>query len=259
LVPALGQPEKYQQMLTNAQIRNAKRTEKPWKVADGGGLDLLVAPNGGRYWRYNYRFNGKQTTLSLGVYPDVTLAMARSRHQRARQLLADAIDPGVERDTSEKTFEGVAREWHTHWKPTTLSLNEKTVAINALRRVVPKMPQCNEPEGKEKMIPYADYDIIFVKAYRSASDEVLLGERLNGTRSICGFFDDEHFFDYWFVLTGKATRLIGHQMQPLEAADLDNRGRSEWVFHSLSGEDDEGYELFYGAFSKHAHFHWSEH
>jgi integrase len=103
-------------MLTNAQIRSAKRAEKPWKVADGGGLHLLVAPNGGRYWRYNYRFNGKQKTLALGVYPDVSLAMARSRHQRARQLLADAIDPGAERETSEKTFEVVARDWHTHWK-----------------------------------------------------------------------------------------------------------------------------------------------
>ena len=66
--------------------------------------------------QYNYRFNGKQKTLALGVYPDVTLAMARSRHQRARQLLADAIDPGAERETSEKTFEVVARDWHTHWK-----------------------------------------------------------------------------------------------------------------------------------------------
>jgi len=103
-------------MLTNAQIRSAKRAQKPWKVADSGGLHLLVAPNGGRYWRYSYRFNGKQKTLALGVYPDVTLAMARSRHQRARQLLADAVDPGAERETSQKTFEVVAREWHTHWK-----------------------------------------------------------------------------------------------------------------------------------------------
>ena len=103
-------------MLTNAQIRSAKRAQKPWKVADSGGLHLLVAPNGGRYWRYSYRFNGKQKTLALGVYPDVTLAMARARHQRARQLLADAIDPGAERETSEKTFEVVARDWHTHWK-----------------------------------------------------------------------------------------------------------------------------------------------
>jgi integrase len=103
-------------MLTDAQIRSARRAPKPWKVADGGGLHLLVAPNGGRYWRYSYRFNGKQKTLALGVYPDVTLAMARTRHQHARQVLADGIDPGAGRDTSEKTFEVVAREWHVHWK-----------------------------------------------------------------------------------------------------------------------------------------------
>ena len=103
-------------MLTDAQIRSPRRAQKPWKVADGGGLHLLVAPNGGRYWRYSYRFNGKQKTLALGVYPDVTLAMARTRHQHARQHLADGIGPGAERETSEKNFEAVAREWHVHWK-----------------------------------------------------------------------------------------------------------------------------------------------
>jgi hypothetical protein len=85
LVSALGQPEKYQQMLTNPQIRSAKRAEKPWKVADCGGLHLLVAPNGGRYWRYNYRFNGKQKTLAMGVYPDVTLnSRDKPRGERLR-------------------------------------------------------------------------------------------------------------------------------------------------------------------------------
>ncbi|HTY50227.1 MAG TPA: integrase arm-type DNA-binding domain-containing protein [Steroidobacteraceae bacterium] len=103
-------------MLTDAQIRSAKRAEKPRKISDGGGLHLLVAPSGGRYWRYNYRFDGKQKTLALGVYPDVSLAMARGRHQHARQLLADGIDPGAQRETSTKTFEVVAREWHTRWK-----------------------------------------------------------------------------------------------------------------------------------------------
>jgi DNA-directed RNA polymerase specialized sigma24 family protein len=93
---------------------NALRS--PGRSRTAAACIFLVAPNGGRYWRYNYRFNGKQKTLALGVYPDVTLAMARSRHQRARQLLADAIDPGAERKTSEKTFEVVARDWHTHWK-----------------------------------------------------------------------------------------------------------------------------------------------
>jgi hypothetical protein len=98
-------------MLTDARIRRAKRDQKAWKVADGGGLHLLVAPNGGRYWRYSYRFNGRQKTLALVIYPDVPLARARARHQRARQLLADGVDPGAERDTSQKTFEVVARDW----------------------------------------------------------------------------------------------------------------------------------------------------
>lgn len=65
------------------------------KIFDGRGLYLLVMPNGGRYWRYNYRFGGKLKTLALGVHPDVSLEKARLRHQVARTLLADGIDPSV--------------------------------------------------------------------------------------------------------------------------------------------------------------------
>jgi hypothetical protein len=67
------------------------------KFSEGGGLYLLVAPTGGRYWRYNYRFNGKQKTLALGVYPDVPLEKARARHQAARRLLAAGTDPSLRR------------------------------------------------------------------------------------------------------------------------------------------------------------------
>ena len=88
----------------------------PVSSATAGGLYLLVAPNGGRYWRFGYRFAGKQKTLALGVYPDVSLAKARERHREARRLLADDIDPSAERRTASKTFEEVAREWHAHWK-----------------------------------------------------------------------------------------------------------------------------------------------
>jgi len=70
---------------------------RPWKISDGRGLYLMVAPTGGRYWRYNYRFGGRQKTLALGTYPDVPLHKARERHQRARSLLADGIDPGPAR------------------------------------------------------------------------------------------------------------------------------------------------------------------
>ena len=65
------------------------------KIFDGRGLYLLVMPNGGRYWRYNYRFEGKLKTLALGVHPDVSLDKARARHQVARTLLADGVDPSA--------------------------------------------------------------------------------------------------------------------------------------------------------------------
>jgi hypothetical protein len=65
------------------------------KIVDGRGLYLLVMPNGGRYWRYNYRFEGKHKTLALGVHPDISLDKARACHQAARSLLADGVDPSV--------------------------------------------------------------------------------------------------------------------------------------------------------------------
>ncbi len=81
------------QLLTDTTIRSIKLLRSPRKFSDGGALYLLVAPIGGRYWRYNYRFNGKQKTLALGIYPDVSLAKARARHQAARRQFADGIDP----------------------------------------------------------------------------------------------------------------------------------------------------------------------
>jgi hypothetical protein len=63
------------------------------KIFYSGGLYLLVTPNGGRYWRYNYRFRGKYNTLALGVRPDVSLEEARARHQAARSMLTSGIDP----------------------------------------------------------------------------------------------------------------------------------------------------------------------
>lgn len=103
-------------MLTETQVRGVKPTERAQKLSDGGGLYLHVAPNGGKYWRFNYRFDGKQKTLALGVYPDVPLAKARERHKEARQRLADGIDPSAEKQAAAKTFELVARDWHAHWK-----------------------------------------------------------------------------------------------------------------------------------------------
>jgi hypothetical protein len=81
--------------LTDTRVRNAKPTAKSYKLSDGGGMYLLVTPDGARYWRLDYRFAGKRRTLAFGVYPTVTLASARTRREEARALLAKEMDPGA--------------------------------------------------------------------------------------------------------------------------------------------------------------------
>ena len=77
--------------LTELEVKKTKPTDKQQKLTDGGGLYLLIHPNGGKYWQMAYRFGGKQKTLSLGVYPDISLADARDRREQARKLLANDI------------------------------------------------------------------------------------------------------------------------------------------------------------------------
>jgi hypothetical protein len=79
--------------LTFAAIKNPKGREKPYKLTDSDGLFLYVTPNGGRYWRMNYRHTGKQKTLAFGVYPDTGLAEAREQRDVARKVLAKGDDP----------------------------------------------------------------------------------------------------------------------------------------------------------------------
>src|ERR1700677_4117946 len=80
--------------LTDTAIRKAKSKEKPFKISDSGGLYLLVQPSGSKWWRYKYRFAGKEKLLALGAYPDVSLVDARERHSQARKALAAGNDPG---------------------------------------------------------------------------------------------------------------------------------------------------------------------
>lgn len=105
--------------LTDTAIRKAKPEAKPYKMADGGGLYLEVAPSGGKWWRYKYRITGKEKRLSLGTYPDTSLAEAREKHAAARKLVAQGIDPSAQRkaekaagaERAANSFEAVAREW----------------------------------------------------------------------------------------------------------------------------------------------------
>ena len=81
--------------LTDRAIRSTKPRSKPYKRFDERGLYLLVNPNGARYWRLKYRYDGKERVLALGVYADVSLKMARERRDNARRLVADGIDPNT--------------------------------------------------------------------------------------------------------------------------------------------------------------------
>ena len=110
--------------LTETAIRNAKPAEKPIRLFDGGGLYLEVSPRGGKWWRLKYRQNGKEKRISLGVYPDVGLKLARERRDEARKQIAQGQDPSdVKRAEkaqakaqAENSFEKVAREWHEKQK-----------------------------------------------------------------------------------------------------------------------------------------------
>jgi integrase len=102
-------------MLTETGIRSAKPKSKPYKVADGDGLYLLVNPNKSRWWRFKYRVDGKEKLLSLGVYPDVSLKLAREKRDEARKQLANGINPSEHRQATKQaradSFKAVADEW----------------------------------------------------------------------------------------------------------------------------------------------------
>lgn len=81
--------------ITFAQAKNAKRTDQQYKLTDSGGMFLLIHPNGSKYWRMNYRYGGKQKTLSLGVFPTVSILEAREHRDEAKKLLRAGEDPGL--------------------------------------------------------------------------------------------------------------------------------------------------------------------
>ena len=107
--------------LTDTAVRNAKPLTKPQRLFDSCGLYLEISPGGGKWWRFKYRFGGKEKRLSLGVYPAISLKDARDRRDALRKQIANDIDPGVRRraekaskaEAGANSFEVVAREWHT--------------------------------------------------------------------------------------------------------------------------------------------------
>ncbi|QQG35486.1 MAG: integrase arm-type DNA-binding domain-containing protein [Micavibrio aeruginosavorus] len=107
-------------MLTDKACRAAIPESKPKKIFDSQGLYLEVLPAGGKYWRLKYRYRGKEKRLALGVYPNISLAEARQRRDKAKRQLEEGIDPSfskkeekrLSKESGKNTFECIAREWH---------------------------------------------------------------------------------------------------------------------------------------------------
>lgn len=131
--------DKVLKMLTETALKNLKPKEKPYKVADQGGLYIQVSSTGGKHWRLKYRFNGKEKSYTIGTYPIISIKLAREKALEAKQLLAQNIDPSaakqlakLERAAQEEeqkevetkqafTFEKAFFDWHdfkqSDWTP----------------------------------------------------------------------------------------------------------------------------------------------
>lgn len=111
--------------LTARQVETSKPKEKAYKLSDGGGMYLEVAPNGSKYWRMKYRYAGKEKRLALGVYPSISLAQARAKREEAKHILALGDDPSLVKKAEKRekesqvnnSFEKITLEWHDYKKP----------------------------------------------------------------------------------------------------------------------------------------------
>ena len=110
--------------MSDAKVRNAKPRPKSYKLTDANRLFLLVTPNGGKLWRWNYTYDGKQKSMAFGAYPLVSLSDARTKRDEAYTILCEGRDPAIAKrlrieaniEAARQTFERVAREWHHNAK-----------------------------------------------------------------------------------------------------------------------------------------------
>lgn len=134
--------------LTDAKLRALKPTGKTRKLSDGGGLYIHLSPAGGKLWRLFYRFGGKQKTLALGKYPDVSLVEARKRRDEARELLGQGIDPGERKKEAKAatvavevakamTYEVIAREWFAKYSPSWTESNRTRILARQENDIFP--------------------------------------------------------------------------------------------------------------------------
>jgi len=132
-------------MLNDAKLCAAKPRDKEYKLTDSYRLYLLVKPGGGKLWRWNYAYGGKQKSMNFGIYPMVSLLEARAKRDEARALLGEGKDPAIVKrlriqanlDAAAMTFERVAREWHQTFKSQWASIHADDVIRSLERDVFP--------------------------------------------------------------------------------------------------------------------------
>ena len=131
--------------LIDSEVKAAQLKSKPYKLSDGGGLVLLVQPNGSKWWRFRYRFGGKENTVSIGVYPKVSLKDARKKRDAARELLNQGIDPSQHRQeqkhqqaiAASNSFESVARQWFEKWNHAKVEAHANQIQAMLERYIFP--------------------------------------------------------------------------------------------------------------------------
>lgn len=131
--------------LNHTAIEALKPRANAYSASDGRGLGLSIQPTGAKWWRFRYNFEGKAKLLSLGVYPDVSLAQARQRREDARKLVAEGIDPSVKRKDDRalklekgfNSFEQIANQWFDHWQITHNQRHAENVKSRIERNVYP--------------------------------------------------------------------------------------------------------------------------
>lgn len=132
-------------MLTDAKVRTAKPRPKAYKIADANRLFLMVTPSGGKLWRWNYEYDGKNKTMAFGAYPLVSLADAREKRDEAWSMLCEGHDPSVAKrlkieanlEAGRQTFERVAREWYENAKAQWATIHANDVIRSLERDVFP--------------------------------------------------------------------------------------------------------------------------
>lgn len=133
--------------LTDAKLRKLKPRDKAYKETDGLGLYVIVPPKGRPRWRFDYRYKGKRKTLSMGVYPDISLKAAREKRDAAREQVAQGLDPSMVRVSERRkdaesyanNFESIAREWFKKFSSGWAESHSKRVMRRLEANVFPRL------------------------------------------------------------------------------------------------------------------------